>query len=75
LDPKTGMPARELASVTVFAPTVIEADALSTAVFVLGPAGGMALIESRPGVEAILITPDLNILISSGLEEIVELNP
>lgn len=75
IDPETGMPARGLASVTVLAPTVIEADALSTAVFVLGPVGGMALIESRPGAEAILITPDLKMLISSGLEGIVELNP
>ena len=74
LDPETGMPARELASVTIAAQTAIDADALSTAVFVLGPTKGLALIESLPGVEGILIKPNLEILISSGLEGIVELN-
>lgn len=75
LDPASGMPSGELASVTIVAATVIEADALSTAVFVLGPVKGMALVEQLPGVEGILITPDLDILISSGLDGIVELHP
>ena len=75
LNPRTGRPAIDLISVTIIAETVIEADALSTTVFVLGPARGMALIEELPGVEGILITPDLEILVSSGLEGIVELHP
>ncbi|MCJ7806719.1 MAG: FAD:protein FMN transferase [Clostridia bacterium] len=75
LDPETGLPARELISVTIIAQTAIEADALSTAVFVLGSARGMALIEQLPGVEGILITPELKILVSSGLVDIVELYP
>ncbi len=75
LNPRTGRPAIDLTSVTIIAETVIEADALSTTVFVLGPARGMALIEELPGVEGILITPDLEILVSSGLEGIVELHP
>ena len=56
LDPATGYPAMGLASVTVIAPTCTEADALSTAAFVLGPERGLALLESRPGVEGLLIT-------------------
>jgi FAD:protein FMN transferase len=75
LDPKDGMPARVLASVTIAADTAIAADALSTAVFVMGPVEGMSLIESLPGVEGILITPDLEIIVSSGLHERAELNP
>jgi FAD:protein FMN transferase len=67
LDPATGYPTRSLASVTVVAPTAVVADALSTALFVLGPERGMALIESLPGVEAVLITTDLAVLVSSGL--------
>jgi thiamine biosynthesis lipoprotein len=55
LDPATGYPARGLVSVTVIAPTCTEADALSTAAFVLGPERGLALLESRPGVEGLLI--------------------
>lgn len=75
LDPKDGMPARVLASVTIAAETAIAADALSTAVFVMGPVEGLILIESLPGVEGILITPDLEIIVSSGLQERAELNP
>ncbi|HSW35367.1 MAG TPA: FAD:protein FMN transferase [Candidatus Limnocylindrales bacterium] len=74
LDPFTGLPARSLASVTIIAPTALESDALSTAVFILGPEEGMALIERLPNVEAILVTPDLEILISSGLEGVAQLH-
>lgn len=75
LNPATGMPSRDLVSVTIVAPTATEADALSTAVFVLGPARGKALIENMPGIEGILITPDLKLLVSSGLEGKIELQP
>ena len=73
LDPRTGYPARNLLSATVVAPTAIEADALSTALFVMGPQRGLELVESLPGVEAILVTPQLELLISSGLQDCVEL--
>ena len=55
LDPKTGNPARQCVSVTIQAATATEADGLSTAVFVLGPDRGMELVNSLPGVEAIII--------------------
>ncbi len=55
LDPATGYPAMGLVSVTVVAPTCTEADALSTAAFVLGPQRGLSLLEGRPGVEGLLI--------------------
>lgn len=70
LDPKTGLPARGLISATIIAPTAMEADALSTAVFVLGAERGLALIESLPDVEGILITDDRRIVRSSGLKDI-----
>lgn len=75
LDPETGMPARGLISVTILARQAVEADALSTAVFVLGPERGMELIEKSDGAEGVLITPQLEVLVSSGLEEIIELHP
>lgn len=75
LDPETGMPARGLISVTILAGQAIEADALSTAVFVLGPERGMELIEKIDGAEGVLITPQLEIMVSSGLEDIIELHP
>ena len=58
LDPRTGTPARLLASVTVVAPIAIVADALATAAFVLGPVQGAALLE-RHGVDGLLVTPAL----------------
>ena len=73
LDPATGLPATSLASVTMVAPTAMEADALSTAVFVLGPERGLALVESLPGAEAILVTPDLDVLVTTGLKDKLEL--
>jgi thiamine biosynthesis lipoprotein len=42
-------------SVTVVAPTTLHADALATAVFVLGPARGKHLIEQTPGCECFVI--------------------
>lgn len=54
-DPATGSSPAALASVTVLAPTGIEADALSTAIFVLGPSRGLELAASRAGVEAFLV--------------------
>ncbi len=68
LDPRTGYPARGLASVSVIAPSAMEADALATAVFVLGRGQGLALVDSLPGVEAVLITDAGEILVSKGLE-------
>jgi len=75
LDPQNGMPAVLLTSVTIVADTAIAADALSTTIFVLGPDQGLALIEQLSGVEGVLITPDLEIIVSSGLVDIIELHP
>jgi len=48
LDPRSGYPvSNELASVTVLAKSCMQADALSTALTVLGPEAGMAFAEAR----------------------------
>lgn len=75
IDPATGYPARGARSVTIVAPRAEDADALSTAVFVLGPKDGLALVESLPGVEAIMVTGDGQVRLSSGLEGKVQLRP
>lgn len=54
-DPRTGQSPAQLSSVSVTAHTGIEADALSTAVFVLGPERGMPLIEKTTGADALLV--------------------
>jgi thiamine biosynthesis lipoprotein len=52
LDPRTGYPiANDVASVTVLAPTCMAADALSTALTVMGLEAGLAFAEQR-GVAA-----------------------
>jgi thiamine biosynthesis lipoprotein len=55
-DPATGRSPSELSSVTVLAPTGMDADALSTAIFVLGAARGLELAASRKNVDVLLIT-------------------
>lgn len=64
LDPHTGRPARGVRSVTVLAPRAVLADVLSTAVFVLGPESGMDLVESLPGVAAVMVTEDNRVIVS-----------
>ena len=56
MDPRTGRPARNgIASTTVTAPLCMDADALATALMVLEPNKGLALVESLPDTEALLI--------------------
>lgn len=73
LDPHTGMPALELSSVTVVAADTMTADALSTAIFVLGMEKGIALVESLPGVDAILMDNSGDLKYTSGLEGRLEI--
>lgn len=66
LDPRTGVSARSVASVTVVAPTAMLADALATAAFVLGPAEGIRLFE-RLGVEGLIVSPALEQYATQGI--------
>lgn len=72
LDPRTGYPAETgLLSVTVLAPSSLEADLLSTACFLLGLEEGMTLAESREGVGAIFITEDGALHYSEGFDWVI----
>ena len=57
IDPRSGLPVNANFSVTVLAQSGLDADALSTALFVLGPEAGLALVESLPGIEALFLSP------------------
>lgn len=54
-DPKTGKSPQELASVSVLAPTGMQADALSTACMVLGMQASLQLAARLPGVDVLCI--------------------
>ncbi len=56
VDPSTGHSPQADQSVTTFAGTATEADALSTAVFVMKPEQGIAFYDALPNVEGYIIT-------------------
>lgn len=56
LDPRTGEPPAFDGSVTVLTRDAAMADALATALFVMGPELGLAFAEQLPGLEALYVT-------------------
>jgi len=66
VEARTGMSPLECRSVTVRAPSAMHADALATAIFVMGPVQGRRLIESVPGCECFIVTRQRQQLRSSG---------
>ena len=55
---RTGASPRRAVSVTVTAPTAMQADALATAAFVLGPRAGVRLIDTLPACACLIIDRD-----------------
>lgn len=68
LNPASGMPAKGLISATVVTETVMDADALATAVFVLGAKKGIALVDNLEGVEGMLVSDSGTILFSKNFQ-------
>jgi thiamine biosynthesis lipoprotein len=56
LDPRTGRPAEGSLSTTVLAPTAAEADALSTACYVLGRVAALEYCRARPQIALVHIS-------------------
>jgi thiamine biosynthesis lipoprotein len=69
-DPASGRSPQAFSSVTVIANRGTEADALSTAVFVLGQEKGLRLIENTPGAEALLVLKNGRTLSTSGFPSV-----
>jgi thiamine biosynthesis lipoprotein len=57
LDPRTGLPAEGVISATVLAESAADADALATALYVLGPAGLPVIAVPGGPTAAILVVP------------------
>lgn len=73
INTKTAVPIDNLASVTIISKNAIDADALATAVSVLGPQKGLALIEKIPETEAILIPANsFNLIKSTGAKKYIK---
>ena len=72
IDPRTGYPATASRSVTIWAPTALVADEIDDAVFILGPEKGLALVESLPGVGAVIVDAKNKVWISKRLEGVLE---
>ncbi|MBU0672434.1 MAG: FAD:protein FMN transferase [Candidatus Margulisbacteria bacterium] len=66
VDPRTSKPAKLCQGVTIVGRNAAETDALSTAVFVLGPARGLELVETLAGTEALIVDQQGKISQSSG---------
>jgi len=62
INPATADSAQTLSSVTIIAPAAIAADALATAVTVLGDEKGLELIETIPECETFIIQSENNML-------------
>ncbi len=67
IDPRTGKPATASRSVTIWAPTALQADAIDDAVFILGPEKGLKLVESIDGVGAVIVDAKNNLYVSQRL--------
>lgn len=68
LDPRTGLPALGLASVSVIGADLAVADAYATAAVVLGPAEGMRWLATRAGYEGFGITDSRAVLLTPGFD-------
>jgi FAD:protein FMN transferase len=65
VNPHTGYSANELISATIISTTTKEADALATAIFVMGPQKGIDLINTLNNTEALLITTNKTLIFSN----------
>jgi thiamine biosynthesis lipoprotein len=68
IDPRTGYPASGIVSVSVFAKQTELADALATAIFVLGKEIGLNLIDQLPGLGCIIVDDKGEIFTSKSID-------
>ncbi|MCW7538593.1 FAD:protein FMN transferase [Aquabacterium sp. A7-Y] len=67
IDPGTGRSPSSVRSVTILAPDGLTSEALSKSVFVLGVEKGLELVETQPGIDAVVVDSDGRLHSSSGL--------
>lgn len=69
IDPQTGYPSEsEIISATIISDYSIDGDGLSTGVYIMGIEKSIKLIESLKGIDAIFITQNKEIYVTSGIK-------
>lgn len=71
IDPKTGFPSSASSSVTLIGKTALWADAVDTALFIMGPARALQAITKAPGgpFEAAIVDPTQKLSVTPGMRE------
>lgn len=70
LNPKTGYPyENEIAGVSIISDKSIDGDCLSTLIFSLGVEKGLEFVNSMDGVEAIFVTKDKKVYLTTGMKD------
>jgi thiamine biosynthesis lipoprotein len=75
LDPRTGGPAPDFGSLTVWAADPLAADCLSTGLYVMGPDAALGWAVAHPGIEVLVLRPEgdrLEVLASAGWKGRIE---
>lgn len=74
LNPKDGMPVKtDVGGATIVSDLSLDGDGFSTTLFALGVEGALDFVESRPGLEAIVIDRDDEVHVTSGLRDSIQL--
>jgi len=68
INPRTGKSATGVVSVTILGDHGVDTDGMSTTVFVLGVDKGLALVNSLPGFDCVIIDAEGKVHYSKGLE-------
>lgn len=75
IDPRTGYPSQsKIISVTIISDKSLDGDGLSTGVYIMGIEKSLSIIESLEGIDAIFITEDKNVYITSGIKDNLKLS-
>jgi thiamine biosynthesis lipoprotein len=67
LDPRTGISATGVRSVTIVGPDATTTEGISKSVFIMGPDRGIRFVESLPGIDAVIIDGDGKMHYTAGL--------
>lgn len=71
IDPKTGFPSRKTSSVTLVGESALWADAVDTALFIMGPTAALSALADAPGgpFGAAIVDPEMRLYVSPGMRE------